>query len=215
MKFDLSVLDKNVLKITGIPQDEQSVEYVVNVIKYKSSQSDEATILDYIITKHNEETNTNEALYTFTKDGHYILDHLIMLSLDKAIEVGLQGYCADDNNLYKIEKGEYTICSIDEIIEVNDPSVIKYNQETFSICYLHECYLELCNNKFKWLMRNRCTKQNDLDNFDLDLIGLSLSAIRYNLEFGYMSTAQSIIEDIYKCVNVCKNNVKYECGCCN
>jgi hypothetical protein len=73
----------------------------------------------------------------------------------------------------------------------------------------------MCNKKFNQLMCKNCIKKDDIEDFNLDLIGLSLNAIRYNLEFGYMDTAQTIVEDLYRCTNICKNDIKHECGCCS
>lgn len=226
MIFDLSVVDKNILKITGRPFQEgeddsweesqlmYTVGSTINVIKYKPSNQENPEILDVLIAPHDKEYC--ESLHTFTKDGHYIIDHLLIMSLEAAKECGVSaGYCTDGETIYKLIDGKYESVPVEELLEVNDESVYKMSQETFSICYLHECYLELCNNKFKQLMRNRCNKKEDVEDFNLDLIGLSLSAIRYNLEFGYMDTAQSIVEDLYRCTNICKMNIKHECGCCN
>ena len=224
MIFNLSIVDKNILKITGFPEEQDTNyknSYTINVIKYQSSNLNDPELLEFLISSHDKEYS--ESLHTFTKDGYYIIDHLVIPSFEWANSNNVSGYCTDGENIYKLFKGEPQIDTdgnkigrdIKEIIEINDPSIIKYTSETFSICYLHECYLQLCNNKFKQLMKNRCIKKEDVEDFNLDLIGLSLSAIRYNLEFGYMNTAQTIIEDLNKCVNVCNINFnKHECGCC-
>ncbi len=212
MIFNLSIVDKNILKITGTPEEQDTNyknSYTINVIKYQPSYPGDTEILETLISPHDKEYS--ESLYTFTKDGHYIIDSLIVSDINYAES----GYCTDGTYVYKLDENGVKIIDIIEIIEVNHESIKRYSQDTFSICFLHECYLSLCNNKFKYLMKNRCSKLED-DNFDLDLIGLSLSAIRYNLEFGYMTTAQTIVEDLYRCVNICNvNSKKHDCGCCS
>lgn len=216
MIYNLSIVDKNVLKIVGKPLSEgengweEDTSYTttntINVIKYQPSNQEDPELLDFLIVSHNKDYC--ESLYPLKKDGHYIIDHIVIPKEDHAVT-----YYTDGLNIYK--KGSDEIVDIVELLEVNDETIIKDKQETFSICYLHECYLELCNNKFKQLMRNRCNKKEDVEDFNLDLIGLSLSAIRYNLEFGYMNTAQTIVEDLNRCVSVCNINFnKHECGCC-
>ena len=224
MIFNLSIVDKNILKITGSPEEQDTNyknSYTINVIKYQPSYPGATEILETLIASHDKEYS--ESLHTFTKDGHYIIDHIVLPNIEWAQSEGLSGYCTDGTYVYKLSKGDAQIDEngnkigrdIKEIIEVNHESINKQTQETFSICFLHECYLSLCNKKFKYLMKNRCSKLGD-DNFDLDLIGLSLSAIRYNLEFGYMTTAQTIVEDLYRCVNICNvNSNKHDCGCCS
>lgn len=212
MIFNLSVIDKNILKITGTPEEQDTNyknSYTINVIKYQPSYPGDTEILETLISPHDKEYS--ESLYTFTKDGHYIIDSLIVSDINYAES----GYCTDGTHVYKLDENGVKIIDIIEIIEVNHESIKRYSQDTFSICFLHECYLKLCNDKFKQLMCSRCINKEDVENFDLDLIGLSLSAIRYNLEFGYMDTAQSIVEDLYRCTNICKMNIKHECGCCN
>lgn len=210
MIFNLSIVDKNILKITGTPEEQDTNyknSYTINVIKYQTSYPGDTEILETLISPHDKEYS--ESLYTLTKDGHYIIDSLIV----RDINYTESGYCTDGTYVYKIDENGVKIIDIIEIIEVNHESINKQTQETFSICFLHECYLSLCNKKFKYLMKNRCPKLGD-DN--LDLIGLSLSAIRYNLEFGYMTTAQTIVEDLYRCVNICNvNSKKHDCGCCS
>jgi hypothetical protein len=58
--------------------------YTVNVIKYVPSNGD-TTTLEVIITPHVDEGTImycDEACYTLPKDGHYIIEHLIIPSKD-------------------------------------------------------------------------------------------------------------------------------------
>lgn len=206
MIFELEIVNKNILKITGTPeQQDNNYSYTINVIQYKNSDSEDPEILETLIVDHNKE---NECQYVLPKDGYYIIKHILIPSKDKA-----STYYTNGTDIYKKDSDEEV--DVKELIEVNDSSLKKYTKETFVICYLHECFLQMCNNKFKQMSTNKCYKANSED-FNLDLVGLSLNAIRYNLEFGYINNAQTIIEDLNRCVNLCKINHKSnECGCCN
>lgn len=215
MIYTLSTLDDNILRIIGSPSEEDTLYYntfTIHVIKYKSTKSEKTEVLKILMTPHDGEYC--EALYEFVKDGHYIVDHLVILDKTFALENQLVGYVTDGNDIYRLdESGNVTQVTPDELIESQDESIIRYSQETFSVYYLHTCYLHLCHKKFKDLMRNRCITKDEAEDFDLDLIGLSLSAIRYNLEFGYTTTAQAIVEDLQSCTNVCKKYTNHECCC--
>lgn len=226
MTFDLSVVNKKILKITTTPSESEATlfanGFTVNVIKYVPADSEDYQILDVLITRN--EPTFSEGLHTFIKDGYYKITNMVIYDKSYATENKATGYCTDGTLFYKVnagviqndEQGNPDIKPLEELLEVNDDTLLRQEQETFSICYLHECYLELCDKKFKQLMRNRCNKKEDVEDFNLDLIGLSLNAIRYNLEFGYINNAQTIIEDLNRCVNICKINHKSnECGCCN
>lgn len=202
--IELEIVNKNILKITGTPEQADKYKYAINVIQYKNSDSEDPEILKTFIVDNAEE---NECQYVLPKDGYYIIEHILTPSQGKETT-----YYTDGTHIYKKDSG---VVDVKELIEVNDPYLTKYEKETFAICYLHECFLQMCNNKFKQMSTNKCYKANSED-FNLDLIGLSLNAIRYNLEFGYINNAQTIIEDLNRCVNLCKINHKNnECGCCN
>jgi hypothetical protein len=69
-------------------------------------------------------------------------------------------------------------------------------------------------------MTNRCKINQQLD-LDIDLIWMSLNAIKYHVEFGMLTQAQALLEDIYHCTGISKlmNNISnnsndYGCKCC-
>ena len=137
--------------------------YTINVIKYVSSNDDilntGGTIEKVLITPHVDNAGLimycDEAMYDLKKDGHYVIDHLIIPSLqcinnliEKEYEIIPEYdyiYATDGINFYKYINNNYTVCSIDELISINSDSttISKSSQDTFSICNLHKCYLNL------------------------------------------------------------------------
>lgn len=244
LTFELALLQDCVLRIKDtsyneyLPEDaidyvrekyfKYSDTYTVNIIKYKSVSKEE--IVDVIFSEHT--TDLDETYYQLKKDGHYIIQHIVMpstecynrlLSEDNSILNGYTlRYATDGQQFYKYDNlGNASICDVEEISMINadaDSTISKVQQDTFSVCYLHNCYLNLCNKQFDKLIKNRC-QTNSERNFDLDLIWMAINAIKYNIEFGdaYLDAAQAILEDVTRCNTACSQTTKsnnYGCQCC-
>lgn len=223
MIFKLAIIDDFTLRITGVLSENENENidfyensYVVTVIKYKNTFSEIPETLETLISNHTGEMS--DQFHTLTKDGHYKLDHLVIPSVEYLNKLGISGYYTDGVSFYKFDINDIenpVECSIDEIIQSNDPYIFKTDQEMFSISFLHKHYLDLCKNKIYQLMGKRCTKPDD---FNMDLVWLSITAIRFNLEFGLMANAQSIVEDLMRCNDLCHNKTSIntnECRCCH
>ena len=202
--------------------------YTINVIKSVETQN--TNIVSTIITQHVNDDGTplfcDETYYCLLKDGHYIIDHIILPSIEcvqNNINVQLYDYiyATDGVNFFKLVGENFEECSIVEIMEINSDlktTISKASQETFSLCLLNNKYLELCKQQFNQLIVNRCKTKTNLSS-DLDLIWVSLNAIKYNVELGMLTQAQSLLEDVYSCTgisqlinNLTKSN-NYGCGC--
>lgn len=204
--------------------------YTVNVIKYVPSNGD-TTILEVIITPHVDEETImycDEACYTLPKDGHYIIEHLIIPSKDCVDSVVNPEhyktiFATDGTNFLKKESSDWVTCDIEEILKEaeNSTTVSMASQDTFSICLLNKRYLELCKQHLCKLMSNHCLSSQQAHDLELDLIWMSMNAIKYNIEFGMLTQAQALLEEILKCTGITKlrgsnlNDKKnYGCNCC-
>lgn len=205
----------------------------VNVISYKSSNQQEQ-LIETIITPHvqdGEILELDEAYHNLTKDGHYLVKHFIIPTvtwLDEQMQQpgnDLQGmyeyiYVSDGYKFYKLVDQKLEECDVQEILEVNAnlTTISQSEQETFSVCFLHKCYLNLCKTKFEKMIKQRCFTKYDQD-FNIDLIWMGINAIKINTEFGYLSQAQSVLEDLVSCNTLCSQNIfnlnNYEPRCCN
>lgn len=244
--FDLSIVQGNVLQITDTTQEyyeyleEDNNNYVrlgrfkysdtktVNVIKYNPYNAEQPTILDIIVTDHileGELAHLDEAHYPLQKDGYYIIDHIVLPTLDwlknhindEIIKEYSGIYVIDGEAIYKLIGESLEECNIEELIALENPDITtisKASQETFSICHIHTCYLEQCRKHLETAIKNRCAKQNS--DLQTDLLWLAINAIKYNIEFGYLNEAQSILEDVVGCNNLCNNQkeTNYGCSCC-
>lgn len=201
-------------------QFKYSDTYTINVIRYKDK------ILKIIITPHTSELD--EAYYKLEKDGRYFIDHIIIPSLDwyknqltnenNILSEYSLIYLTDGVEFYKCIDGNLFNCDSLELASVNpnaDTTISKSTQETFSICFLNNCYLNLCNNQISSLIKDRCNN-NKIDLFDIELINLALHAIKYNVELGYTENAQAILDDLFTCNNICQQSIKprnHGCNC--
>lgn len=188
--------------------------YTVNVIKYVSTEKTE--ILTTIITPHKNNNGDimylDETCYNLTKDGHYVIEHLILPNLDCALKtknVHSNGgvYATDGNNFFVlVDNDEFKPISIEDLLEVDtkNTSISKSTQETFSLCILNNKYLELCKQEFINLTHNPCYKTPH--NSDIDLVWIAMNAIKYSIEFGMLTQAQSMLEEIFRCTGIAKLN---------
>lgn len=250
--FDLHINDCCVLQITDKTQQqeeylkEESNDYIttgqfkytdtytINVVKYVSTKSTD--IVEIIITPHVDEEQhpiyLDEAYFKLDRDGHYIIDHLVIPSV-KCVQTktksedyeGNNGirYACDGERFYIIEKGAEATCNINEILEseVEITTVSKSSQDIFSMCHTKKKYLELCKEYLCTLIKNPCMNKNNAHNLDIDLIWMSLNAIKYYVECKKFNQAQALLEEIYKCTgianlaNTLKNQINYGCKCCS
>lgn len=95
-------------------------------------------------------------------------------------------------------------------------SVVKAQQDTFSICYLNNCFLNICQNIYNSMSFGKCIKQNKDLVFNRDLLWMIINVIKYNLDLGYPLEAQRVLDEFNSCGNnICSNSINsnYGCGC--
>lgn len=210
--------------------------FTVNVIKYVSSEESEVdnmggTIKEVIITPHLKDenyTHCDEATYSLQVDGHYIIDHLILPSVDCIKYLIIEEfpvlaeyqyiYATDGIQFYKFINNEAIVVPIEEILNINSEitTISRASQDTFSLCIMHHCYLSLYKQKFDQLMSKKCITKNDVNNLDVDLLWIALNTIKYNVEFGFLTQAQRTLENFTRCYTICgtsTNNNKNGCNC--
>lgn len=242
--FDLSIISDCNLQISDSTQNynqylpDDSNEYItagrfkyretytINVIKYVSTT--ETEILTTIITPHVDEHDRvmylDEACYKLFKDGHYIIEHIILPNLECALrtkDVHSKGvYATDGQNFYVLNGDELKPITIEDLLEVDieGTSISKSTQETFSLCILNNKYLELCKQEFTSLINNACPNKQ-ARNLDIDLVWMAINAIKYSIEFGMLTQAQAMLEEIFRCTGIAKLNKNnktgnHGCKCC-
>jgi len=51
-------------------------------------------------------------------------------------------------------------------------------------------------------MSNHCLSAQKAHDLEIDLIWMSMNAIKYNIEFGMLQQAQALLEEILKCTGI-------------
>ena len=246
--FDLHINNCCVLQITDKTQQQEEYlseesnfyitpgrfkytdTYTINVVKYVSTKS--TNIVEIIITPHVDEEQHpmyfDEAYFKLDKDGHYIIDHLVIPNVQCVKEkTNLLDYevryACDGEKFYKVIGNLATDCDLIEILEseAKKTTVSKSSQAIFAMCNTKKKYLELCKEYLCTLIKNPCMNKNEAHNLDIDLIWMSLNAIKYYVECKKFNQAQALLEEIYKCTgianlaNTLKNQINYGCKCCS
>lgn len=222
-----------------VNQDNLRIAYTNN--KYKYSQTYTINVINYISVNENQLIHTivndhtiylDEVFYSSDKDGHYVFNHFIVPSLEWLQEqisssntellTSKQIFVTDGNDLYQYVSGELVKQNVQILQEINleNTTISGASREEFSICYLYQCYINLCKQIFE-IGQIRCTNRND-DIQDLifkrDFLWMTINIIKYYVEFNQLEEAQRLLETVNFCGTFCEQNntnIKYSsrCGC--
>lgn len=162
-------------------------------------------------------------------DGWFTLNYLVIpikdyveRNKDSLKQLYNTIYCSDGIDLYKLSEDQFIKVELIELLEINPEgtTISKYTEDLVSICYLKECYIDICKQIFELRGFSKCLNNNSIDSqliYNRDLIWMTINNISYLVEFGEFEEAERIIELFGGCNNVCKS--KYSttnssnCGC--
>lgn len=162
-------------------------------------------------------------------DGWFTLNYLVIptkdyveRNKDSLRELYNIIYCSDGIDLYKLNEDQFIKVELAELLEINPEgtTISKYTEDLVSICYLKECYIDICKQIFELRGFSKCLNNSSIDSqliYNRDLIWMTINNISYLVEFGEFEEAERIIELFGGCNNVCKS--KYSttnssnCGC--
>lgn len=199
----------------------------INIIEY--SALEEKSILKTMFTDHS--SHLDETFYNLEKDGHYTVHHFILPTVEwleeelnyatNILKYNRSIYVTDGYKIYYYADGELIEKDPKVLIEINieDSTISKCVKDTFSICYLYECYISLCkeifnNSTLKCLNRN--INLQDLI-FKRDFLWMTINVLEYYAEFGQLREAQRILETVNYCGTFCqstRSQIKSSgCGC--
>lgn len=220
---------------------EQTV--TINVLTSITSQGEE-TVQGQDIVKH-EIDCIDESEFTMPIDGLYEIIHIILPNntwLDYVLERDesaldaynlIYYYDLTTETFKKYQDGQSIDVELDEILQVNatPPSdiiektttIIRSEKNTFGLCYINECFYNICKSLLTVLPRLCLNKQEEYKLLiqNRDILWMALNVIKYLLELKQYYEAQRILEEVIQCGGICKNNgisnIKGEsnCGCAN
>ena len=104
---------------------------------------------------------------------------------------------------------------IQEIIEVNDSTLIRHMHNFFSVFHLRKCYISLCQKIFNGSGFDRCFKDK-VDkqlSYKRDLVWAALNVIQYMIDFNQLAEARRLLERINGCNGLCSSEDTGDKGC--
>lgn len=123
-------------------------------------------------------------------------------------------YWSDGNKIYKNDNEEV---DVQEIVEINSPSVIKHIHNFFSVFHLRKCYISLCQKIFNGRGFDKCFngKVDKQLIYKRDLVWAALNVIQYMIDFNQLAEAQRLLERINGCNGLCahEDTGEHNCGC--
>lgn len=244
-KFDICKVGKCGITVTGYSeyQDEDNKIYSLTT-GYAFSESVTLNIIEQVkydgtvifadskITEHyfvEDQDNIkvpDTTRFELKYDGLYEVTHMIIPTIEW-FNLNVDNILLDFENIIIYDKGlkyykneGFVDITAEELAEINlnKSTILKCTKQTFSLCNLQECYINLC----KDLLQKICPLGNCADLQDeikqRDLVWMALNVIHYNIELKNIYEAQRILEWIMKCGTVCSNYINGErgsngCGC--
>lgn len=202
--------------------DEGSEEIIANQFKFKD------TVKIYTIYKNTLEEST--IIKTLTEylesnkeysipidfDGWFTFVYMV-IPTKEYVETNKETiqsyydniYCSDGIDLYKYSEEQFTKITLEELIEINPErtTISKCVENLFSLCYLKNCYINLCKQLFDKRGFSKCYTFNEDYQliYNRDLIWMTINVISYLIELGDFNEAQRIIELFNECNNICKS----------
>lgn len=204
-----------------------SQTYTINIIQYTSTK--DKYIVDTIYTQHC--SYLDEAYCNLNKDGYYTIYHIILPSIewlqeeiskeDNILDEDITIYVTDGSKIYQYKNQELLEIDPEVIAFVNTEgtTISRAEGDTFSLCHLYKCYITICKQIFN-SMNIRCLNKNfNLENstFNRDFLWMTISIIKYHVEFDELMEAQRLLETVNYCNGLCKegvpSNTSKGCGC--
>lgn len=237
-KYSIVITDVTQKTDEYIPEDvtETSVFYGKN--KYKYSDTSTINIIEKITSSTKEIVATlftdhssflDEVYYEFEKDGYYVIHHFILPNLDwldsninnEENEYAEGTYICDCNKIYKLFNNKITEVSPEVLIRINTEgtNISKAVIDQFSIYFLYNCYINLCQQIFNNI-NFRCRENSNIDSliFDRDFIWMTINIIKYHVQSNQYLEAQRLLEEVNYCGGLCNDNglpkqSSSGCGC--
>ena len=209
-----------------VQTDEQGNIIIMDDIIYPINGMDKTNCVSMYIVQSNR-TTTPRIIYkqvgnpgeTFTipsQDGYLSFCHIVLPNREFFDSHNNQfNYWATEEG--KIFNKNFEEVPIQEILEVNDNTIIRHMHNFFSVFHLRKCYVSLCQKVFKDSLFDKCfnSKINTQLSYKRDLVWAALNVIQYMIDFNQLAEAQRLLERINGCNGLCsgEDTGHSDCGC--
>ena len=126
----------------------------------------------------------------------------------------------DGNEIVKLVNRNWKVVPIQELTINNcNTTIFKSEQETFTICNIWKCYVDICKSLLKSDL-TKCRKDN-IDSssllFNRDVIWMTINVLTYYINRNQLFEAQRILEEVNGCNGFCNKSYSMlksgGCGC--
>lgn len=224
-----------------VPEDEQDIIYLKSYYKNNKYKYSDTLTLN-IIEKHTVETPSeiisilyndhcsylDEQHYRIEKDGYYTIHHIILptiewykFAVENNLVPDLDIYVTDGIKVYRVSGQEATEVDTNVILEINaeGTTISKLYKDTFIICSLYQCYIDICKQIFNNSNIRCLTNPTDLNDliFKRDFLWMTINVLEYHTTFNMYYEAQRLLENINYCGQFCQpcstSKTISSCGC--
>lgn len=203
----------------------------INIIQKNTIKESEidTSVVETIFTNH--QTYLDEAYYKVESDGHYVIHHVILPTIDwfqeelqkksSILDSGTAIYVCDCDTIYKYQDKQLKEVTPEVISQVNteNTTISRVSVDQFSICYLYDCYISLCKQVFAKI-NLRCLDRSNADDvkFKRDFLWMTINVIKYYVEFNQLYEAQRLLQEVNYCGGICNDqnlsaSQSSGCGC--
>ena len=199
---NIIIMDDIIYPIKGMSKDDCISLYIVQ---------NNRTVNPTIVYK--QVGNPGETFTIPSQDGYISFCHIVLPT--KTFYDNHEGqftYWATTDG--RVFKGS-TQVDIQEVIEVNDSTLIKHIHNFFSVYHLRKCYVSLCQKIFNERGFERCFngKVNSQLIYKRDLVWAALNVIQYMIDSNQLAEAQRLLERINGCNGLCSGEDTGDKGC--
>lgn len=206
----------------------------IDVLRHNKLQ--ETIHRDFTFSDHSDNTPIKIPVNV---DGWFSIVHIVLpskkwfdeeFSKSDTSKLGLYHvvYYSDGKKIYKylpkISESPEEV-PLGEILDLNlnsrDYTVYYTEKDYVSICFLQECYINLCQQIFNKRGFSPCWNKNTVDSelvYKRDLVWMAINVIKYLTSLNQLSEVERIIEQINGCNGLCKSDTANKsnnsgCGC--
>lgn len=226
----LYIEDKSQYSERSGEKDKFSYSDTISIVTLRHNKLNESLYKDVIIAKH---TNNKIIEIPVNIDGYFQVVYLVLPTKDWVdSQLEREGsllklydfvYYSDGMTIYKYcPKTEDTPIAVspDEILDLNldagSYTIYKIEQKYISICFLKECYINLCQQIFNNRGFSSCWNKSNVDSelvYKRDLVWMTINVIKYLAEREQLVEIERIIETIQGCNGLCVNSTTKSNGC--
>lgn len=248
MELNIEINTDKKCKVTIMDRTKYLNEQVTNISDktFKFSETASIIIIEHKKSKENilktiYDAHTEKAIdIPIDFDGWFKIHYLVLptrewFEREKNITEGSAltsynlVYFIDDQIIYKYIDGKEKIVPLKEIFAVNPNSkntLLKIEKDYVSICFLEQCYINLCQQIFEQRGFSQCWNKSTIDSelvYKRDLVWMALNVVKYltsrhSEENPTLAEVERIIEILQGCNGICKSTQSNQprpsgCGC--